>query len=212
MDLLRGQYVFLSPFAAKIGRKPTWLCVTPFRNSTSFVFSQGSYGGARAAHMRVLYPDIVFGAISSSGVTHATLTDWRYADIIRQYAPQACIARIEKAIDEVDTFLADNKTSGAIKAVFGLGEVSYNPDFASVLLVRVPLDVLYVQAPEAYDRYFVQGPLGDWQGKNWDPDENDDGFSEFCDALGPVDNATVKAQGLTISNATAVFASYINQV
>jgi hypothetical protein len=31
---------------------------------------QGSYAGARAAHMRVLYPDIVFGAIGSSGTCH----------------------------------------------------------------------------------------------------------------------------------------------
>ena len=30
---------------------------------------QGSYAGARAAHMRVLYPDIVFGAIASSGAS-----------------------------------------------------------------------------------------------------------------------------------------------
>lgn len=28
---------------------------------------QGSYAGARAAHMKVLYPDIVYGAIASSG-------------------------------------------------------------------------------------------------------------------------------------------------
>lgn len=29
--------------------------------------TQGSYAGARAAHMRVLYPDLVYGAIASSG-------------------------------------------------------------------------------------------------------------------------------------------------
>jgi len=28
---------------------------------------KGSYAGARAAHMRLLYPDLVFGAIASSG-------------------------------------------------------------------------------------------------------------------------------------------------
>lgn len=28
---------------------------------------QGSYAGARAAHMRVLYPELVYGAIASSG-------------------------------------------------------------------------------------------------------------------------------------------------
>lgn len=41
---------------------------------------QGSYAGARAAHMRVLYPDLVFGAIASSGLvihldTSVTSTD-----------------------------------------------------------------------------------------------------------------------------------------
>ena len=30
---------------------------------------QGSYAGARASHMRVLYPDLVFGAIASSGTS-----------------------------------------------------------------------------------------------------------------------------------------------
>ena len=86
--------------------------------------------------MRVLYPDIVYGAIASSGVTHATVVDWRYPDLIRQYAAPACVARIEKAIAEVDSLLTSNKTSGAIKAVFGLGGISYNPDFASLLSVR----------------------------------------------------------------------------
>ena len=28
---------------------------------------QGSYAGARAAHMKILYPELVFGAIASSG-------------------------------------------------------------------------------------------------------------------------------------------------
>lgn len=30
---------------------------------------QGSHAGARAAHMKVLYPDIVYGAIASSGTS-----------------------------------------------------------------------------------------------------------------------------------------------
>ena len=89
--------------------------------------------------MRVLYPDLVFGAISSSGVTHATLDDWRYFDIIRQYAPASCIAQVEKTIDEVDAFITSPKaeTRHAIKAVFGLQNLTYDPDFASLLSVRV---------------------------------------------------------------------------
>lgn len=55
--------------------------------------------------MRVLYPDLVYGAISSSGVTHATVVDWRYFDIIRQHAPANCVAQVVTAVDEVDKLL-----------------------------------------------------------------------------------------------------------
>lgn len=102
--------------------------------------------------MRVLYPDVVFGAIASSGVTHATVVDWRYPDLIRQYAAPACVARIEKAIAEVDSLLASNKTSGAIKAVFGLSGISYNADFASLLSVRARAGRLFVLGCGAYGR------------------------------------------------------------
>ena len=100
---------------------------------------QGSYGGARAAHMRVLYPDLVFGAISSSGVVHATLDDWYYFDIIRRYAPADCMARLVEAIDEVDYYLANNATREAIKDVFSLGNVTFDADFASALTVSLDL-------------------------------------------------------------------------
>ena len=100
-------------------------------------FVQGSYGGARAAHMRVLYPDLVFGAISSSGVVHATLDDWYYFDIIRQYAPADCMTRLVEAIDEVDSYLANNATREAIKDVFSLGNVTFDADFASALTVSL---------------------------------------------------------------------------
>lgn len=89
--------------------------------------------------MRVLYPDLVFGAIASSGVVHATLDDWRYFDIIRQSAPAACITQVERTIDEVDRLITspNAKTRLAIKSVFGLQNVTYDPDFASLLSVRV---------------------------------------------------------------------------
>jgi len=36
---------------------------------TPWIYYGGSYAGARSAHMRILYPDIVFGAIASSGTS-----------------------------------------------------------------------------------------------------------------------------------------------
>lgn len=41
---------------------------------------KGSYAGARAAHMRVLYPDLVFGAIASSGAFNILLLTLRRTD------------------------------------------------------------------------------------------------------------------------------------
>ena len=36
-------------------------------NNTPWIYYGGSYAGARAAHMRVKYPELVWGAIASSG-------------------------------------------------------------------------------------------------------------------------------------------------
>jgi len=43
-------------------------------NNTPWIYYGGSYAGARAAHMRVKYPELVWGAIASSGtsITHHT--------------------------------------------------------------------------------------------------------------------------------------------
>ncbi|KAI0247487.1 serine carboxypeptidase S28-domain-containing protein [Lactifluus subvellereus] len=51
--------------------------------NTPWIYYGGSYVGARAAYMRVLYPDLVFGAIASSAVTRDVLTNWEYMDVIR---------------------------------------------------------------------------------------------------------------------------------
>ena len=59
----------------------------------------------------------------------------------------------------------------------------------------------------------MQAPLGNWQETNWDPSISSDAFAEFCEAIGPVDNATVAtAQGITVKSSTYAYAQYINQV
>lgn len=52
--------------------------------STPWIYYGGSYAGARAAHMRVLYPDIVYGAIASSGkpsLIPSVLQPWHDAEV-----------------------------------------------------------------------------------------------------------------------------------
>ena len=86
--------------------------------------------------MRVLYPELVFGSIASSGVTYATIKDWQYFDIIRQFAPPDCIHQIELTIQTVDRYLThDNSTRDTIKSAFGLKNLTNDHDFASLLSV-----------------------------------------------------------------------------
>ena len=118
---------------------------------------QGSYAGARAAHMRVLYPDLVFGAIASSGthhnlssftcdihpsnpfsflaVTHAVLINWEYMDVIRLAADPKCSSNLVNSITTIDSLLKFAPLRRRLKKLFGLDELESDKDFVSVLTV-----------------------------------------------------------------------------
>jgi hypothetical protein len=128
--------------------------------STPWIYYGGSYAGARAAHMKILYPDLVFGAIASSGVTHATLENWEYHDIIRLNADPKCSSHLEGAVSTIDDVLK-SRGKKALKSLFGLGALEHDEDFASLL----------------------ESPLGHWQAKNWDPEVGSTKFDDFCAAL-----------------------------
>ncbi len=86
--------------------------------------------------MRVLYPDLVYGAIASSGVVYATVSDWQYMDIIRQFAPANCVKQLEVAVEEFDDLLEkSNTTRQAIKTLYGLPNVTHDADVASLISV-----------------------------------------------------------------------------
>ncbi|KAI0632354.1 peptidase S28 [Trametes polyzona] len=128
---------------------------------TPWIYYGGSYAGARAAHMKVLYPDLVYGAIASSGVTHAALELWEYFDVIRRAADPKCSQHLETSIQIIDALLDVPVTRAPLKALFGLAKLRHDDDFASVL----------------------SSPLGYWQGKVWDPEVGSTGWDEFCAAL-----------------------------
>ncbi|CAL1716305.1 unnamed protein product [Somion occarium] len=157
---------------------------------TPWIYYGGSYAGARSAHMRVLYPDVVFGAIASSGVTFASLKDWQYYDIIRQFAPADCIKQVETTIVEVDELLSSDKTQATIQNVFGLPNVTHVEDFGSVL----------------------SSPLGAWQNNNWDPAVGSTSFANFCAALGTPNNTRVEiTKGVSVNAAVLNYAAYVNR-
>ncbi|RSH95203.1 hypothetical protein EHS25_000289 [Saitozyma podzolica] len=130
-------------------------------NNTPWIYYGGSYAGARAAHMRTQYPDLVWGAIASSAVTHAQVVFPQYYDPIQTYGPEDCISEIQSAVIAIDAVLdMPTPISTILKGLFGLQELEHD-DFADV----------------------VGSPLGNWQAKNWDPAIGSDEFQNFCDAL-----------------------------
>ncbi|KAF8316053.1 hypothetical protein DL93DRAFT_2078243 [Clavulina sp. PMI_390] len=126
--------------SARFIRSFKWNGVDLSAPGTKWIYYGGSYPGARAAHMRVLYPHLVHGAIASSAVTHATVDYWEYHDHIRLTASPTCVANIESAISHIDNLLSVPQSNPTIKALFGLGQLS-DEDFGSVL--ALPLQ--YVQ-------------------------------------------------------------------
>ncbi|KAI9455808.1 peptidase S28 [Lactarius psammicola] len=137
--------------------------------NTPWIYYGGSYAGARAAHMRVLYPDIVFGAIASSAVTHAVLTNWEYMDVIRLAADPRCSSNLVNSITTIDSMLKIGTLRVPLKKLFGLGGLASDQDFVSVLTY----------------------PLGLWQNRNWDPAVGSTAFDHFCGVVNG-DTPTVK--------------------
>ncbi|KAH8099944.1 peptidase S28 [Cristinia sonorae] len=159
--------------------------------NTPWIYYGGSYAGARSAHMRVLYPKLVYGAIASSGVTFATLKDWQYFDIIRRFGPKDCITQVQTSISEVDALLAKGgKARAAIKQTFGLENLTHDADFGSLLA----------------------SPLGAWQDNNWDAAVGSTSFARFCTAMGTPNNTRVEiASGIKVNAAVLNYAAYVNR-
>ncbi|KAF8628691.1 hypothetical protein AX15_003751 [Amanita polypyramis BW_CC] len=128
---------------------------------TPWIYYGGSYAGARAAHMRILHPELVYGAIASSAVTHAMIENWQYMEIIRNAADSKCSGRLQNAIKTIDGLLDYPHAARAIKSQFGVPDLAHNEDFVSLLQI----------------------PLGLWQAKVWDPNVGSTEFDKFCAAL-----------------------------
>lgn len=137
--------------------------------STPWIAYGGSYAGAFVAFLRKLYPQVYWGAVSSSGVTEAIIDYWQYYEPIRKFAPSDCIHATQVFIDVVDRVLidhADNKTLNAqLKTAFGASASLSDSNFASSLSVG----------------------LDDFQSRNWDPAVGSLGFRQYCDNITSTD-------------------------
>ncbi|KAF1831398.1 peptidase S28 [Decorospora gaudefroyi] len=131
--------------------------------STPWIVYGGSYAGAQAAFLRVVYPETFWGAISSSGVTTAIYDYWEYLEPARLYGPPDCIKNTQLLIDVVDGILVrqnDTALTQSLKDAFGLGDITDDRDFANQL-----------------------GGVFGLQSTNWDPDESSSSFFKYCQKI-----------------------------
>lgn len=130
---------------------------------TPYIIYGGSYAGAFAAFARKLYPEVFWGAISSSGVTAAVFDYWEYFEAARLFAPGECGPRHQNIFKIIDNVLlgGDREKVHALKNVFGLGDLKEDKDFAETLST----------------------PIYGLQSTNWDPELDDYEWGHYCGAI-----------------------------
>jgi hypothetical protein len=132
-------------------------------HQNAYIAYGGSYAGALVAILRKVYPDVYWGAISSSGVTEAIYDYWQYYGAAELYAPKACVTATQQLVNIVDNILIKKNGTdlpSRLKKAFGLGNITRSDDFANALL---GIDGL--------------------QSTNWDPELNSTDFGVYCDAV-----------------------------
>ncbi|KUI63809.1 Putative serine protease K12H4.7 [Cytospora mali] len=129
--------------------------------NTAYIAYGGSYAGAFVAFLRKLYPDVYWGAISSSGVTEAIYDYWEYYEAARLFAPGDCATTTQKLTNVIDNILIGKNGTDYVqklKDVFGLGNVTRSDDFANSL----------------------NGGITGLQSTNWDPALNSTSYGTYC--------------------------------
>ncbi|KAF2752720.1 hypothetical protein EJ05DRAFT_481023 [Pseudovirgaria hyperparasitica] len=162
----------------------------------------GSYAGAFVAFLRVTYPDLFWGAISSSGVTEAIFDFWQYYEAQRNYGPKDCVLATQELTAVVDTVLLkkDSSAISQLKKTFYMANITHDDDFANALSAGVT----------------------NWQSLNWDPKVSDDEFFKYCnnitsknvlypetESLRSTVEQTINSTGYNPGNLTTAMLNYI---
>lgn len=137
------------------------------------IYYGGSYPGVRSAHMRLLYPDLVHGAIASSAVVAAVDEFPEYFYPVARGAPTACSQAIQAAVAEIDKIIAPNPYTGG-------NQPERDANATAQLLELFGLTGLSNVADLANLNMF---PLGAFQSLNWDARVSSTEFDALCKTL-----------------------------
>ncbi|EAU29461.1 conserved hypothetical protein [Aspergillus terreus NIH2624] len=133
--------------------------------NTPWIAYGGSYAGAFVSFLRKLYPDVYWGAVSSSGVTEAIVDYWEYYEPIRQFGPADCIHNTQTFVDIIDNVLIEHAENKALKAEL-------------LSAMGIPCDM----KSEQFAGMLSYG-LDAWQSRSWDPAIGSPLFRQYCDNI-----------------------------
>jgi hypothetical protein len=72
-----------------------------------------------------------------TGVTEALINDWEYFEVVRKAANSECMSRLEAAVLQIDSIIADGKHTKALKTLFGLQNITHDVDFVSTIAASI---------------------------------------------------------------------------
>ncbi|KAF7516693.1 hypothetical protein G7054_g14050 [Neopestalotiopsis clavispora] len=160
--------------------------------NTPWILYGGSLAGAETAFSIKLHGDILYGGIASSAPVYLTVGYPDWYDPIQKYAPQDCVTRISRIVDNFDALVdAGNRPAvDAFKALFGLESLTDDRDFATAIANPIGNPGFYLAAT--------------WQELNWNASYGADDFFEFCG------NVTDVNAPENITQVDYTFANYTN--
>lgn len=98
-----------------------------------WIFVGGSYSGALSAYYRLKHPDLVVGALSSSGVVKNIEAYEDYDLFVAKGLGPACLSVIQNATHQVEAALNDPAQLATFKALFNASQVEDGLDFLGVM-------------------------------------------------------------------------------
>ena len=78
---------------------------------------------------------------ATQAVTHASIENWEYMEIIRQAADPKCSAHLESSVQAIDSILTrgndpiNKALKRRLKGLFGLADLEHDDDFAALVEV-----------------------------------------------------------------------------
>ncbi|KAI1417477.1 peptidase S28 [Hypoxylon sp. FL1857] len=142
---------------------------------TPWILYGGSLAGAQTALSIKVHGDVLYGGIASSAPIKVSVGYPEWYNPIQKYAPQDCVSRINKIVDNFD-LLVEKKHTKAIeefKALFGLESLTDNRDFAAAIADPIGNPGFYHS--------------NTWQELNWNSTYGPRDFFYFCGNVSDID-------------------------